>query len=65
MEKLKIGDSNYCHFCQQPFNGDEKPFFPVKSLTAYHWKCYIKHVKEQKVPVFSMEEEYEGSYREF
>ena len=62
MENLFIGDSEYCHFCQKPFKGDEKPFFPVKSLTAYHWKCYIKQVKEQQVPVYSLEEEYEERY---
>ena len=55
-------DVKFCDYCNEPLNG-QKPFIPVNSKVAYHWKCYIKKVKTEEVHIFSMEEnEYGDSY---
>jgi len=60
-----VNNERFCDFCQRMFKHDEKPFSPVNSDRVYHWKCYVKKVKEQKVPIYTLDEELEYSFVEF
>lgn len=50
-----MGHSLYCDYCHKPLK-NKKPFIPVRSNAAYHWKCYIQKVKEKNTLPYSLEE---------
>ena len=45
-----------CNFCGKEFSETKKPFIPVNSESAFHWKCYIKKVKQDNDPDYQYEE---------
>lgn len=49
MEQVTI-----CHFCKKEIKG--RPFIPVHSTTAFHWKCYINKIRDERTPSDSVEE---------
>jgi hypothetical protein len=41
--------TTFCHFCHKEIKG--KPFIPVHSTKAYHWKCYIHKISDERTLV--------------
>ncbi len=38
-----------CAYCSKTFEKMAKPFVPVNSNDPYHWKCYMKYLKERRM----------------
>jgi len=57
-------EMKFCEICHQHFSESDRPFFPVGSGSAFHWKCYIQRIKEEKEPIYMMDE-YEVCQVEF
>ncbi len=37
-----------CAYCRKEFEKKSKPFTPANCKESFHWKCYIRFVKERK-----------------